>query len=278
MHSCNYDSRRSKYIILEIFTQHYVYEKLLLQQNFTNISPTLQTSQTFYVKSQPIGEPGKNSIQKPQRLPPNIFTLALSSWLSPDITISQDDPIAFLLDRMRITAIYPDKMHTINCNLKSLLKDKKFPKPYIPYAQLLYRLIPIVPDIKKVNNIINLIKLDSLLNKSRKMDHSSFDPDLQELYSHNTIFDPRPPSRLLNKLLEIPNNEISNVIDKLKRLLKDPNFSSSYSGYTDWIRNFLHDNHLLAPLKRNIARIECIRAENLETMTSNQGADSISDR
>ena len=212
-----------------------------------NTSDTTESISTAKISN----EADKNAISQPDPLPASIFTPEIASLLSPEI-FSQHDPLTYLYRKARRMFYQIDK---IRYTLKSTLVDKKFPQPYVPYAQLLHRLLPCLADFSNVIQYMVIIRLQSRSLMYRKPDISTSDPDLLDLYADDIFSDPNIPLCLLRKLLDIPGEEISNVSNRLKNLSFNRDFSQMYVPYTRWIYKFL-DQNLLTPLKRSLVRLQ----------------------
>ncbi|KAL6952470.1 hypothetical protein U1Q18_050916 [Sarracenia purpurea var. burkii] len=186
------------------------------------------------------------------------------SFLSSEI-FSQSNP--FLYFFAKAMKLQKDILRQTNFHMIFYLDHNEFPRRYIPYAELASSLISCLISLENIDKIITNMKRDDPYNYSfyRRMPISKFDPELSKLFADHIFSRANHLSRILIALLDIPDNEISNMEIRLQKLLKNDKFPMRYLGYVKCLLKFLQNDYLLLRLKDNITEMQRTLKSNLST-------------
>ncbi|XP_065223779.1 uncharacterized protein LOC135847960 [Planococcus citri] len=196
-------------------------------------------------------------------LSPKIYSKDVCELLSPDM-FKQADPFHYLLQKAsKLTGITV----IIRSNLKHYLLAKnqadQLPPAYVPYAKVLLPLLSCVDLLYSITYSIGLIN-----NPRRKYPPPpppyifTGDAEVLPLFSWDIFTDPNPPSVLIEKLLQVPENSYLSIA---KKLINEESFrlaSVDYSLYTSFLSKFLKQETAskeVQDLRRYIGEIQKLK-------------------
>lgn len=210
-----------------------------------------------------------NPPQKPESIPPNegsnddtlppcILKRTVANILTPDI-FSQANPLDYILSRA--TKLSKAGIRVMDSDIQFFLKTDKFPQRYIPYAKVLSSLLQCLIELQNATDSIQAMheRLTSPPDYALSPDLTTPDPKLSSLFSLDIFYDTNPPSRLVNKLLDIPPSRIANILTRLRKLYRsNSNFSGEYHWYILHVICFInqHNKGLLRKLRRNVSEMQ----------------------
>ncbi|KAL6952471.1 hypothetical protein U1Q18_050917 [Sarracenia purpurea var. burkii] len=187
-------------------------------------------------------------------LPARIFTVEVSDFLSPDI-FSQANPFDYFLKKQKKLPI--KTVRKINDAMWMSIWKERFPQGYIPYAKLLMSFLGCLLQLEDIEGSTRIIqRFVESNNVSTPPAIFTIDHVISPLFSSYVFSDKNPPVRLLRKLLQIPENEISTLSSRVEKLLNHRQFPRRYSRFTKCLLTFLKAEYLLPRLKKNLVEIQ----------------------
>ncbi|KAL6952475.1 hypothetical protein U1Q18_050921 [Sarracenia purpurea var. burkii] len=162
--------------------------------------------------------------------PQKIYVKNVRDLLPPEI-FSESDPYAYIFAKaMKLSKHF---LREADFWMAYFLDHDRFPQRYTPYAELASSLLSCLVSLENIEQIINVIQRSDKYNYSyhRRKLFSILDPELSKLFTDDIFIRTNRMPRILNKLLEIPDNEISNMAMRLQKLLDEDYLPTRYVGY-----------------------------------------------
>ncbi|KAL6952473.1 hypothetical protein U1Q18_050919 [Sarracenia purpurea var. burkii] len=197
----------------------------------------------------------------------NIFIKDVRNLLSPEI-FSQSDPYGYFF--AKALELPKHILRETDSWLTYFLDNDSYPPRYMPYAELASSLLSCLVPLSNMEQILGDIQRSDPYSRNQRTLISTLHPELSKLFTDDIFSQADPIPRILNKLLDIPDNEISNMAIRLQTLLDKDQFPTRYVGYAGCLLNLLQNEYLLLRLKDNIAEMQrTLRSNSLASVQPN---------
>ncbi|XP_065225283.1 uncharacterized protein LOC135849063 [Planococcus citri] len=192
-------------------------------------------------------------------LPPNVFPSSTRNILTPEV-FSQADPVAYFL--AKTSNFSQDEIQLLGLEVDYYFTRNQFPRPYYyTYAAVLTSILKCLTMLHNVRWSIETIQQPTRSMTFTMADISSPHPELSMLFTPDIFADANPPSVVLKKLLEIPENEMPKVMLRLKELMNGRSSGKTVRlchNYIKYLSEFLDlcNKYALRSLRIRITRMQ----------------------